>query len=137
MFHTVELFLLAIAVGGMVTFQCLFAPLIFIKIEMPVARAFIRSFFPFYYLYFGLINLLLLLVSLRNIDMSFYLYGCCLLGFVVSRQWLMLAANQATDAGSKKSFAIYHRTTVAINTLQLIAFSYLLWQFSEYSTYAN
>ena len=130
MFYTIELFLLAITVGGMVTFQCLFAPMIFIKIEMAIARQFIRNFFPFYYLYFGLLNLLLLLVSLNNIDVNTYLYGSCLLGFIVSRQWLMHAANKATDAGKRKSFAIYHRSTVLINTLQLICFAYSLFQFT-------
>ncbi len=131
MLATIELFTLAIIVGGMITFQCLFAPMVFIKIEMAVARPFIRAFFPYYYLYFGALNCVLVGVTSINPDYTTVIYGICLLGFVISRQWLMYAANNATDNGQKTRFAIYHRATVLINTLQLISFIYLLWHITQ------
>ncbi len=60
MLDVLQLVLLSVIFGGMVTFQILFAPLVFIKIKIDVARPFIRAFFPFYYLYFALFSLLYL-----------------------------------------------------------------------------
>lgn len=68
MLDVLQLVLLSIIFGGMVTFQILFAPLVFIKIKIDVARPFIRAFFPFYYLYFALFSLLYLVVSLLTGD---------------------------------------------------------------------
>ena len=48
--------------------------------------------------------------------------GVSLLGFLISRQVLMPMANAASDTGQKSKFDIVHKTTVLINTLQLVAF---------------
>ena len=57
-------FIITLILGGMVAFQLLFAPLVFIKLDMQIARPFIRNFFPFYYLYFGILSLAGLALSL-------------------------------------------------------------------------
>lgn len=121
-------FSLCVIVGGMVTFQLLFAPLLFAKLEGPVARRFIRAFFPYYYLYFALLTVVALLCGVaagHNRDLL--LLGLCLLGFVISRQVLMPQANAASDAGQSSRFTLIHRTTVLINTAQLGLFAWLLF----------
>lgn len=118
---------LAVILGGMVTFQILFAPLVFIKLENQVARKFIRSFFPYYYVYFATLSGCALLLALWRPDSPPKgILLVCLLGFLVSRQWLMPIANTASDSGNKRRFTQVHNATVTINTLQMFAFAYLL-----------
>lgn len=122
------LFIVTLIIGGMVAFQLLFAPLVFIKLDMQIARPFIRNFFPFYYLYFGILSLAGLAVSLIYGDyVEKLIMGLCTISFVISRQLLMPLANNATDNGNKKQFDLYHRATVLINTSQLIGLSYLMF----------
>ena len=124
----VSTLLIVFILGGMMAFQLLFAPLIFIKLEMSVARGFIRAFFPFYYLYFGVLSLAALVVALvRQEYLESLVLGASFAGFVVSRQLLMPLANKATDGGNKMQFDRYHRLTVLINTLQILAIGYLIY----------
>tara|TARA_B100000780_G_C21078233_1_gene434157 strand:+ start:627 stop:1019 length:393 start_codon:yes stop_codon:yes gene_type:complete len=123
MLNVLQLVLLSVIFGGMVTFQVLFAPLVFIKIKIDVARPFIREFFPFYYLYFSLFSLLYLVVSLLIGDnIQAMIGGGSLVGFLISRQVLMPMTNTASDNDQKSKFDLLHRTTVLINSLQLMAF---------------
>ena len=128
-------FVVALIFGGMVTFQFLFVPLLFTRLETPIARRFIRAFFPYYYFYFGLLALVgaILSFSLSNRP-ALYILGLCFIGFAVSRQGLMPKANAATDSGDKKAFDNYHRATVVINTIQLTSIGYLLYQMLSLST---
>ena len=120
--------IIATIFGGMMTFQLLFAPLIFIKLENTTARSFIRGFFPFYYLYFAILCLIGCVFTVYlNAYVSLLILAGCLIGFVFSRQALMPKANDATDAGNKKRFNYMHRLTVLINTLQLIAVGFLIY----------
>ncbi|MFT5996916.1 MAG: hypothetical protein ACI9RV_002526, partial [Glaciecola sp.] len=64
MLDALQLVILSVIFGGMVTFQVLFAPLVFIKLNIDIARPFIRAFFPFYYVYFAFLSLAYLMVSL-------------------------------------------------------------------------
>jgi len=119
---------LATIFGGMVGFQLLFAPLLFIKLEMPIARKFIRQFFPFYYLYFAALSFAGAVIAFISEEpVMFWILFVTLVAFVVSRQVFMPLANNATDAGNQKMFTLYHRVTVLINTLQLLAITYLLY----------
>ena len=123
MLDTVQLILLSVIFGGMVTFQILFAPLVFIKLGITSARPFIRAFFPFYYLYFSFFSFTFLIFSLlAGEHIEAIIGGVSLLGFLISRQVLMPMANAASDTGQKSKFDIVHKTTVLINTLQLVAF---------------
>ena len=132
MLEYIQLLIVAVIVGGMVTFQILFAPLIFIKLPSDIARPFIRKFFPFYYLYFGLICIGLSALSYILIEQA---YGMWLLtifaitsfGFIVSRQIFMPLANKASDQNRQADFTSHHRITVTINTIQLILMLVALW----------
>jgi hypothetical protein len=120
---TVQLILLSVIFGGMVTFKILFAPLVFIKLGINSARHFISAFFPFDYLYFSFLSFAFLIFSLLSGEhIEAIIGGISLLGFIISRQVLMPMANAASDDGQKSKFDIVHKTTVSINTLQLVAF---------------
>ncbi|MFD2176247.1 DUF4149 domain-containing protein [Veronia pacifica] len=129
----ITFFTLVVMLGGMVTFQILFAPLLFTQLGKENFSTFIRAFFPWYYIYFGLLNLILfasfIVQSILGQSDWFliFLSGFSLLGFYVSRQILMPKANEASDAGEKKAFDRYHRSTVIINTIQLFIVIYLIW----------
>lgn len=119
---------LAVIFGGMVTFQVLFAPIIFTKLDNKIARRFIRAFFPFYYLYFAALSACALLFALWMTGNSTkLLLALCFVGFLLSRQWLMPMANKATDNGNQRLFKKIHGVTVGINTLQMCAVAYLLF----------
>lgn len=123
MLDTIQLVLLSVIFGGMVTFQILFAPLVFIKLGIDTARPFIRAFFPFYYLYFSIFSFAYLIVCLLVGDgIQAIIAGVALVGFLISRQILMPMANAASDNSQKSKFDLLHRGTVLINTLQLAAF---------------
>ncbi len=120
--------LLALLFGGMLTFQLLFAPTLFTQLPLDTARTFIRRFFPFYYLFFmALTTIALVLAWLTETNTAKWLLSACLIGFIVARQYLMPAANRASDCQNKGLFNFYHRLTVIINTGQLAAISYLLY----------
>ncbi|MFC4698962.1 DUF4149 domain-containing protein [Glaciecola siphonariae] len=135
MLEFIQLLLVAIVIGGMVTFQILFAPLVFIKLPNDVARPFIRKFFPFYYLYFGILSLALVVISFALLSQNYGIWICVMhialaIGFILSRQVFMPLANKATDEGRKPDFDRYHRITVLINTLQLMSMIGVLWLIS-------
>ena len=122
---------LAIIVGGMITFQVLFAPLVFTQLKAKIARPFIRQFFPYYYLYFGLLALLSCVFGLLiGWNKQALMLVLCLAGFIVSRQILMPAANRASDKGETRRFSWLHRGTVLINTAQLTVYFFLMWRLS-------
>jgi hypothetical protein len=132
MLEYIQLLVVAVILGGMVAFQVLFAPLIFIKLPSDIARPFIRKFFPFYYLYFGTLSIALAGIAYMLLGQDFgvwllLLYTALALGFIVSRQVFMPLANKATDEGRQADFSRYHRITVLINTVQLIAMVVVLW----------
>jgi hypothetical protein len=132
MLEYIQLLVVAVILGGMVAFQVLFAPLIFIKLPSDVARPFIRKFFPFYYLYFGILSIALAVIAYLLLGQDFgvwllLIYTASALGFIVSRQVFMPLANKATDEGRQADFSRYHRITVLINTVQLIAMVVVLW----------
>ncbi len=132
MLEYIQLLVVAVILGGMVAFQVLFAPLIFIKLPNDVARPFIRKFFPFYYLYFGILSIALAGIAYLLLGQDFgvwllVVYTASALGFIVSRQVFMPLANKATDDGRQADFNRYHRITVLINTVQLITMMVALW----------
>ena len=132
MLEFIQLLVVAVILGGMVAFQVLFAPLIFIKLPNDVARPFIRKFFPFYYLYFGILSIALVGITYLLLSQDFGIWllvvnTASALGFFVSRQVFMPLANKATDEDRQADFNRYHRITVLINTVQLIAMVIVLW----------
>ena len=120
---------LAIVFGGMVTFQLLFAPLVFTQLSTRVARGFIRGFFPFYYLFFAMFSSLgLALAWLRGDWPGASALAACTIGYLFCRQVLTPQANAASDAGDLQRFRWIHNGTVAVNTVQLLLVFWLLYR---------
>lgn len=120
--------------GGMIFFASFMAPLVFIKLPAETAGKFIREVFPWYYLAFGCLSLLLALLLYPNPNK--WLISIMLVNvfvFALARQWLMPAINSARDvvlkgdATANKKFNTLHRLSVAMNSLQLLSISILLY----------
>ncbi len=129
MLEVAYLVTLAIIFGGMVSFQLLFAPMVFTQLSTTAARGFVRAFFPFYYLFFAMFSSLAMgLAFLRRDTTGSMALLACALGFIVSRQVLMPAANAAADSGQARRFRRIHNATVVVNTVQLALLFWLLYR---------
>ena len=129
--HIVTGVALALTFGGMTFFSGVMAPLVFIKLPVETAGAFIRALFPWYYLTMGVASLIALVaLALGTSGIASWeagLTALVLLGFVYARQSLMPMINRARDAelaGDNKAgmrFSRLHRISVLINGLQWLA----------------
>jgi len=128
---------LALTWGGMTFFSAVVAPLVFTKLPLETAGAFIREVFPWYYLTMGLTTLLAVLLLLPVIEAGVgwpaALSVFALIGFVMARQVLMPRINEARDAelagdaGAGKRFKRLHGVSVLINGAQWLAIFAALW----------
>lgn len=117
----------AILAGSMVFFSAVMAPLIFIKLDMPVAGGFVRAVFPWYYLLIavlaGIGGLGLLAALPLNASMLLLVAASAL----YCRQILTPQINEFRDqslAGDKqagKTFNRLHKRSEIINGLQILA----------------
>ncbi len=129
--HTVSVLSLALTFGGMTFFSAIVAPLVFAKLPLPTAGAFIRQLFPWYYLSMALTTLFALLAMMVGLGdrgmWELVLTSLVLAGFVYARQVLMPMINRARDAElagettAAHRFKRLHRTSVVINALQWVA----------------
>ena len=116
----------SILAGSMVFFSCVVAPLIFIKLDGDTAGYFVRSIFPWYYLFIAS----LAAISSVSLFHRYFLEACILVGIsaaaVLGRQILMPWINRCRDnmsadnSEAERSFKILHGISVWINVLQLI-----------------
>ncbi|MBH72995.1 MAG: hypothetical protein CMM57_04905 [Rhodospirillaceae bacterium] len=116
----------SILAGSMVFFSCVVAPLIFIKLDGDTAGYFVRSIFPWYYLFIAS----LAAISSVSLFHRYFLEACILAGIsaaaVLGRQILMPWINRCRDnmsadnSEAERSFKILHGISVWINVLQLI-----------------
>ena len=126
--------------GGMLFFSFVMAPLIFRKLPLESAGKFIRQVFPVYYLAMGAIaaSALLLVVIARNAlwSLDVILLAAIVLGFALSRQLLMPRINfyrdreLSGDETASRWFSRLHASSVAVNMLQLLAASIVLFRIS-------
>ena len=124
----------ALIFGGMLFFASFMAPLVFIKLPAEIAGKFIREVFPYYYLVFGFLSLLLALLLVLNSNKWFVTVVLAnVFAFVVARQWLMPAINASRDAlligkaNANQKFNALHRASVVVNSIQLISFTIVLY----------
>ena len=113
--------------GGMIFFAVFMTPLIFIKLPQNVSGNFIREVFPWYYLLFGMLSLVLAILLIpHNILWMTVVASMCAVVFLYARQWLMpkintyrdLSLSGDNDAAIK--FKKLHRVSVALNSMQLL-----------------
>lgn len=120
------LVVLAVLSGSMVFFSLVMAPLIFIKLDAPVAGRFIRSIFPWYYLLIIVLAALgAALMANQSLGLALVLVAVSLLGLYL-RLWLLPHINRLRDkqlggdAADQVRYDASHRLSVWINGLQLI-----------------
>jgi len=118
----------------MIFFASFMAPLVFIKLPAETAGKFIREVFPWYYLAFGCLSLLLALLLYANPNKWFIsIMLANVFVFALARQWLMPAINVTRDVvlqgdvTANEKFNALHRLSVAMNSLQLLSISIVLY----------
>jgi hypothetical protein len=128
--HSVALTFTALLLGGMVFYAAFMTPLVFAKLERPVAASFLRAVFPIYYQVMAVLAVLAALPIWYRMEAS-VLAGIAFL-FVLIKYLLLPIINRARDArdagdetGTKR-FARLHRLSVLINLFQMLT---VLWVF--------
>ena len=116
--------IVAANVGIMLFFSVAVAPTIFVVLPQEWASAYVRSFFPKYYLFLGLTTAAAAALSATP-TMRIGLAVCAFL-FFFSRFWLTPRVNRARDEKQAQTFKILHFSSVALNMLQLVFFIWVL-----------
>lgn len=121
--HLGEL-IVAANVGIMLFFSVAVAPTIFVVLPQEWASAYVRSFFPKYYLFLGITTAGAAALAATPL-MQTGLAACALL-FFFSRFWLTPRINRARDDKQEQTFKTLHFLSVALNVLQLAFFIWVL-----------
>ena len=111
-------------VGIMLFFSVAVAPTIFMVLPPEWSAAYVRKFFPKYFLFLGLTSA----VAAALHDATFVqiaLAGCSLI-FFFSVFWLTPRINLARDNKQEKTFKVMHYTSVGLNLVQLAIFIWVL-----------
>ena len=116
--------IVAANVGIMLFFSVAVAPTIFVVLPQEWASAYVRSFFPKYYLFLGLTTAAAAGLSATP-TMRIGLAVCAFL-FFFSRFWLTPRVNRARDEKQAQTFKTLHFLSVALNMLQLVFFIWVL-----------
>ena len=110
--------------GIMLFFTVAVAPTIFVVLPQEWASAYVRSFFPKYYLFLGLSTAgAAALASAALVQGSLVAVA---LVFFLSRFWLTPQVNRARDNHQGRLFKQLHTLSVALNVLQLAVFVWIL-----------
>ena len=116
--------IVAANLGIMLFFTVAVAPTIFIVLPQEWASAYVRSFFPKYYLFLGLTTAIAAVLS-GAILLQGSLAAVALV-FFLSRFWLTPLVNQARDNHQSQRFKQLHALSVGLNLVQLIVFVWIL-----------
>ncbi len=111
-------------VGIMLFFTVAVAPTIFIVLPAEWAAAYVRKFFPKYFLFLGITTTLAAALSATGLAQA-ALAGCAVI-FFFSCFWLTPRINQARDDKRGQTFKTLHYLSVGLNMLQLAVFIWIL-----------
>lgn len=117
--------IVAANVGIMLFFSVAVAPTIFVVLPQEWASAYVRSFFPKYYLFLGLTTAAaagLAILPIVRIGLA-----VCAILFFFSRFWLTPRVNLARDEKRAQAFKNLHFLSVALNMVQLVFFLWVLF----------
>lgn len=112
-------------VGIMLFFTVAVAPTIFTVLPPQWSAAYVRKFFPKYFLFLGVTTAVATLGVSLPIHQAALL--ACTLIFFFSCFWLTPRINLARDEKSSVAFKRLHWTSVGLNVAQLITFVWLLF----------
>ena len=114
--------------GIMVFFTVAVAPTIFTALPPQWSAAYVRKFFPKYFLFLGVTTAaaaVLEMVSGMDLIRQSALLACALI-FFVNCFWLTPRINQASDDKQPSTFKVLHWISVGLNMAQLLIFIWLL-----------
>ena len=116
--------IVAANLGIMLFFTVAVAPTIFVVLPQEWASAYVRSFFPKYYLFLGLSTAAAAaLAGALPVQAGL---GAVALVFFLSRFWLTPQVNNARDNHQRRRFKQLHAASVGLNLVQLVAFVWIL-----------
>ena len=115
MMETLALLAAALLFGGMVLYAFGFAAFLFTALPMDLARSTLRRAFPHFYLFVMIASALAAALAWPNDRVSALWLAAIALSTWPTRQILMPAINEATDAGAKKRFQCLHGLSVVIS----------------------
>ena len=118
--------IIAANVGIMLFFSVAVAPTIFIVLPQEWASAYVRSFFPKYYLFLGLTTAAAAAAALAATPATRIGLAVCAFLFFFSQFWLTPRVNRARDEKQAQTFKTLHFLSVALNMLQLVFFIWVL-----------
>lgn len=121
-----SLYIIAAVVGIMIFFTIAVAPTVFMVLPPEWSSAYVRKFFPKYYIVLGVLCAVAgFLTPIPYVSHTAYL---CATLFALSLFVLTPMINRATDQAQKKRFQLLHGLSVAINLIQLVLLLYVLWR---------
>lgn len=121
--------LIAGNIGIMVFFTAAVAPTIFTVLPQEWSAAYVRKFFPKYFLFLGATTTVASALAFAGgIDLvrQWTLLACALV-FFFNCFWLTPRINQARDDKQASSFKAFHWISVGLNMIQLLVFILLLF----------
>jgi hypothetical protein len=120
--------LIAANVGIMVFFTVAVAPTIFTALPPQWSAAYVRKFFPRYFLFLGVTTSAALGLAVSNTYPTVHQWAmaACALIFFFNCFWLTPRINQARDDGEESTFKSLHWASVTLNMIQLSVFVWLL-----------
>ena len=111
-------------VGIMLFFSVAVAPTIFMVLPPEWSAAYVRKFFPKYFLFLGITSTVA--AALHNQPLVQISLGLCAAVFFFSVFWLTPRINRARDNKAEKTFKLLHYTNVGLNLVQLVVFIWIL-----------
>ncbi len=111
-------------VGIMLFFSVAVAPTIFMVLPPEWSAAYVRKFFPKYFLFLGITSTLA--AALHPAPLVQISLGLCAAVFFFSVFWLTPRINRARDNKAEKTFKLLHYSSVGLNLLQLAVFVWIL-----------
>ena len=111
-------------VGIMLFFSVAVAPTIFMVLPPEWSAAYVRKFFPKYFLFLGITSAIA--AALHNLPLVQISLGICAAVFFFSVFWLTPRINLARDNKQLKKFNLLHYTSVGLNLVQLAVFIWVL-----------
>lgn len=112
--------IVAANVGIMIFFSVAVAPTIFMVLPAEWSSAYVRKFFPKYFLFLGITTTVA--AALANVQLTQAGLAACALIFFFSCFWLTPRINQARDDKRGRTFNVLHYASVGLNLLQLAVF---------------
>ena len=111
-------------VGIMLFFSVAVAPTIFMVLPPEWSAAYVRKFFPKYFLFLGVTSAIA--AALHSLPLAQLSLGLCAVVFFFSVFWLTPRINLARDNKQTKTFHRLHYTSVGLNLVQLAVMIWLL-----------